>query len=310
MDGFINLLKPVGPTSSQVVNRVRRLTGNKKVGHTGTLDPGASGVLPICLGKATKLSALITNSGKVYSAEITFGVTTDTQDKYGKVLKECRANIKKERIEELLQEFKGPQRQIPPMYSAIKQGGVKLYELARKGIEVERKARDIEIYRLELADYFPPDRAVIEIECSKGTYIRTLCHDIGIMSGYGAIMSSLTRLSAGEFRLDNAVTLVELENAKSQGKLDRMMLPIDYPLKHMPKVFVKDSSLKYALNGNRLYAHNLATNSVDYNHGQQLRLYNGHTLLGIYSYNCDTQPPCFRIQMLLTDADAQSVKKP
>lgn len=302
MDGFINLNKPIGPTSSQVVVRLKGLTRQKKVGHTGTLDPGASGVLPICLGKATKLANLITDSKKVYTAEITFGITTDTQDRHGKVIKKCRAHLDKQRLKQLLEGFKGPIEQIPPMYSAIKHGGTKLYELARRGLEVERKIRNVEIYRLELKNYSPPNRAIIEIECSKGTYIRTLCHDIGEKSGFGAIMSNLTRTAVGKFCIEDAVTLDKLGKAASQGRWQNYLLPADYPLDHMPKVFVKNDSLKYALNGNLLFYHNLEHCNGGFSHRQQLRIYSGSTLLGIYTYYCDKQPPYLKAERLLVNA--------
>jgi tRNA pseudouridine55 synthase len=301
MDGFINLDKPIGPTSFKMVDKARKLTGQKKVGHTGTLDPGASGVLPLCVGRATKLAVFLVDSNKTYRAEITFGITTDTQDRYGRILRTKKAEMDRKRLEEMLRQFRGPIMQLPPMYSAVRQGGKKLYELAREGLEVERKSRKIEVYRLDLADYLPPDRAVIEVECSKGTYIRTLCNDIGEKLGCGAIMSSLTRLSVGDFSLDSAVTLKELEEAAKDGNWAKYLLPIDYPLKHMPKVFIRDKYVKLALNGNNLYDHNLLTNNKEFNHLQQLRLYYRSTFLGIYSYHSDTQPSYFRANRLLAD---------
>ncbi len=304
MDGFINLLKPVGPTSFQAISNVKRITGEKKVGHTGTLDPGASGVLPVCLGRATKLSQIVTDSRKVYRAEITFGIVTDTQDSYGEIISSRPVHIEEEKIKELLKEFEGTIRQIPPMYSAIKQGGRKLYELARKGVEVKRKPRDIEIYGIVLKKYIPPDKAIIQIECSKGTYIRTICHDLGTKSGFGAIMSSLVRISTGGFSLDKAVTIEELREAATQGNLYRFVLPIDYPLQHISKVYVRKDSLKFALNGNRLFAHNLTEDISRFYNGQKLRLYDGQTIIGIGQYNDDTQNSYIRIQKLLTNAGA------
>jgi len=300
MDGFINLLKPIGPTSFQAVGRVKNITGEKKAGHTGTLDPGAAGVLPICLGKATKLSALLTETKKVYRTEITFGVVTDTQDSYGRILEAREAVISREEIEELLEEFKGKQQQLPPMYSAVKQGGKKLYQLARKGIKVERKTRTIEIYSIELKDYFPPNRAIIQVECSKGTYVRTLCHDIGARSGFGAIMSCLVRLYTGGFSIENAVTVEELEAHAARGSLNGIILPLDYPLQRVPKVYVKDNSLKFALNGNRLYRHNIQTDIGNFDSGQILRLYFRDSIIGIGLFENDGQAPHINIKTLLT----------
>ncbi|MDD2573151.1 MAG: tRNA pseudouridine(55) synthase TruB [Bacillota bacterium] len=302
MDGFINLLKPVGPTSSQAVGWVKRITGEKKAGHTGTLDPGAAGVLPVCLGRATKLSEMLTKSNKAYRAEITFGVVTDTQDSFGKVLCKTKAEVSKEGIIKLLKGFRGAGQQVPPMYSAIKQGGRKLYQLAREGLEVERKPRSIKIYSLELVEFFSPDRAIIDIVCSKGTYIRTLCHDIGVKSGYGAIMSFLVRLNSGGFKLETAVTLEELEKAAKKGSLPELILPIDYPLQDMARTEIREDSLRFALNGNPLYPHNFRSDIRGLGHGQTLRLYYRQTLIGLGVYLKDGQSPQVRMKCMLTGA--------
>ncbi len=302
MDGFINLLKPIGPTSFQAVSSVKRITGEKKAGHTGTLDPGAAGVLPICLGKATKLASLLTETKKIYRAEITFGMVTDTQDLQGKVLERSRANVSRQEIEVLLREFRGKQMQTPPMYSAVKHRGKRLYQLAREGLEVERRPRTIEVYSIELVDYFPPDRAIIQVECSKGTYIRTLCHDIGARAGCGAVMSCLVRLYTGGFSLDNAVTIEELESHAQRGTLQSLVLPMDYPLQDMPEVLIKEDSLRFALNGNPLFKHNIQQRIGDLKNGQRVRLYYRHIMLGIGIFDGGGQVPCIRIQKLLTDA--------
>ncbi|NLO25354.1 MAG: tRNA pseudouridine(55) synthase TruB [Clostridiales bacterium] len=296
------MLKPPGPTSFQAVGAIKRITGAKKAGHTGTLDPGAAGVLPVCLGKATKLSGMLTQAKKRYRAEITFGLITDTQDSYGKVLKRTKAQITKEEIEVLLKGFLGIGQQVPPMYSAVKQGGRKLYQLAREGLEVERSPRDIEIYSLDLVEFFPPDRAIIDIECSKGTYIRTLCHDIGTQAGCGAIMSFLVRLSSGEFTLDNAVTLEELADAAKAYSLTQLVLPLDYPLQGMAKAEIREDSLRFALNGNILYPHNLVSGLTELGNGQQLRLYYRQNLLGLAVYNRDGQSPWIKMKCILTGA--------
>ena len=302
MNGFINLLKPIGPTSFQAVSSVKRIMGGKKAGHIGTLDPGAAGVLPICLGKATKLASLLTETKKIYRAEITFGMVTDTQDLQGKILKRSKANVSRQEIENLLKEFRGKQMQTPPMYSAVKHRGKRLYQLAREGLEVERKPRSIEVYSIELVDYFSPDRAIIQVECSKGTYIRTLCHDIGARAGCGAVMSCLVRLYTGGFSIDSAVTIEELEIHAQRGTLQSLVLPLDYPLQDMPRVQIKDDSLRFVLNGNPLFKHNIQHITGDLENGQRVRLYHRNTMLGIGIFSDDGQVSCIRTQKLLTAA--------
>lgn len=213
MDGVLNLLKPPGMTSHDVVSVVRRALGVKKVGHTGTLDPGVAGVLPICVGKATRLAEYIAGEDKAYRAEITFGVTTDTQDSFGEVLSEQDAShLTRGDIAYCLARFHGPVMQVPPMVSAVKVGGKRLYELARQGVTVEREARQVTFHRLQLLDFRPGPRPVafVDVVCSKGTYIRTLAHDLGAMLKVGAHLSYLVRTRSGPFRLEQASTLEEL----------------------------------------------------------------------------------------------------
>lgn len=213
MDGILNLLKPPGMTSHDVVNVVRRVLGVKKVGHTGTLDPGVAGVLPICVGRATRLAEFIAGEDKAYRAEITFGVTTDTQDSFGAVLTEADAShIGRGDIAYAITKFQGQIMQVPPMVSAVKVDGKRLYELAREGVEVEREARPVTIHRLQLLDFRPGARPVafVDVTCSKGTYIRTLAYDLGQALGVGAHMSYLVRTRSGPFVLEEAATLEEL----------------------------------------------------------------------------------------------------
>lgn len=302
MNGFLNFLKPVGPTSFQAINRIKMITGAKKVGHTGTLDPGAAGVLPVCLGRATKLSWFVTQSKKKYRAEITFGITTDTQDGYGKVLHREQATLSKREIEDLLTGFLGNLQQIPPMHSAIKQRGIKLYELARKGLEVDRKPRNVEIYSLDLVDFFAPDKAIIDIVCSKGTYIRTLCHDIGIKSGYGAIMSYLVRLSSGVFVLEDAVTIERLAVAAKQDDFTGLILPLDYPLHDMEKASIRKEALKYILNGNPLYPHNFVTDIDGFAEGQLIRIYYKKILIGLGIWTKNDETIQVKLRCMLTGA--------
>ncbi|HYF95509.1 MAG TPA: tRNA pseudouridine(55) synthase TruB [Symbiobacteriaceae bacterium] len=213
MDGILNLLKPPGMTSHDVVSVVRRVLAIKKVGHTGTLDPGVAGVLPICVGRATRLAEYIAGEDKAYRAEITFGVTTDTQDSFGAVTGETDAShIGRGDVAYAITKFQGPIMQVPPMVSAVKVDGKRLYELAREGVEVEREARPVTIHRLQLLDFRPGLHPVafVDVVCSKGTYIRTLAHDLGQALGVGAHMSYLVRTRSGPFTLQQAATLEEL----------------------------------------------------------------------------------------------------
>src|SRR5579885_3604415 len=216
MDGIFNINKPVGMTSHDVVARVRRLTHQRRVGHAGTLDPAASGVLPICLGQATRAVEYLSEGGKAYRAAIVFGAVTDTYDAEGEVIRSAPVRLTREEIETVLPEFLGQQMQFPPMYSAIKSGGQPLYKLARAGIEVSRQARPIEITRLDLLDWQPP-MLTLEVECSKGTYIRSLAYDLGERLGCGAHLGGLVRLRSGPFTLDDSLTLEALEQALADG---------------------------------------------------------------------------------------------
>lgn len=236
MDGILNLLKPPGMTSHDVVSVVRRTLGIKKVGHTGTLDPGVAGVLPICVGKATRLAEYITGEDKAYRAEITFGITTDTEDSFGEVTGEKEAaHLTRGDVAYVLPRFQGEIMQVPPMVSAVKVGGKRLYELAREGVAIERQARPVTIHRLQLLAFRPGPRPVVylDVVCSKGTYIRTLAADIGDALGVGAHMSYLVRTRSGSFTLSEAATLEELaagtapmlSPAAALGNMPRVTLP-------------------------------------------------------------------------------------
>ncbi len=218
LNGVLNVYKPPGITSNGVVTKIRRLTGIKKVGHTGTLDPEAEGVLPICIGKGTKVAGMLTDSNKAYRATIRLGVTTDSQDMTGNVLSRSEAKVSREEFERAVMCFVGEISQIPPMYSAIKQNGQPLYKLARKGVEVERKPRLITIFKIEIVE-FAGETAVFDVHCSKGTYIRTLCADIGEKLGCGAAMEGLIRIKSGCFEIAEAVTLEYLEEHPEEIKL-------------------------------------------------------------------------------------------
>lgn len=228
MDGILIINKPLGKTSHDAVYFVRRLFGIRKVGHTGTLDPDATGVLPICIGKATKTCDMLTDSDKAYTAQLVLGMTTDTLDASGEILTEQPILVTKEKIKETIQGFIGEIEQIPPMFSAVKIDGQRLYNLARKGISVERKPRRVTIKSIEIDELDMEHGTVtISVECSKGTYIRTLCDDIGMKLGCGAYMNTLIRTKSAGFTLKESYTFEELEALKEEGKLESVVKPID-----------------------------------------------------------------------------------
>lgn len=234
-DGIINVLKPCGMTSHDVIGFLRRVLNTKKIGHSGTLDPDAAGVLPVFAGSATRLLEYAAEDRKSYRAEITFGVKTDTGDDSGTVTESSNLPAcSKEDFSALLAEFTGRQKQLPPMYSALKLNGQPLYKLARKGISVERQEREIFIYRLQLLS-FSPQKALLDVECSKGTYIRTLLEDICAKLGVCGTMSFLLRTSAGGFKIENAVTLQELENGG-----EKYLLPEETAVMHLQELVLTD----------------------------------------------------------------------
>ncbi len=231
-------------TSHDVIYKVRRITGIKKVGHTGTLDPDACGVLPVCIGNGTKLSDMLTVSDKRYTAVMRLGVVTDTQDLSGNVLRETTVNVTDSDIQKAVSGFVGEISQIPPMFSAIKVNGKKLYELGRKGIEIERQPRKINIYGIDILKIDGND-VTLDVKCSKGTYIRTLCHDIGEALGCGGCMAALTRTESAGFKLENAVTLEQLE----QEGVEKHIVPVEDMFCYK-KVSVGGEMLRKVLNGN------------------------------------------------------------
>lgn len=251
MDGIINIYKPSKMTSHDVIYKVRRITGIKKVGHTGTLDPDATGVLPVCIGSGTKLADMLTVSDKRYTAVMRLGVVTDTQDLTGNVLRETSHNVTKADVESVLPDFTGDIKQIPPMFSAIKVNGKKLYELGRKGIEIEREPRHVTIYGIEILDFAGND-VKLDVKCSKGTYIRTLCHDIGAALGCGAAMASLVRTESAGFSINDSVTLEELEKKGAESYIIPVEEMFDYK-----KVSVGGEMLRKVLNGNPVKKHGI-----------------------------------------------------
>jgi len=262
MNVILNINKPKGPTSHDIVYFVRRLLGLKKVGHTGTLDPMATGVLPICVGKSTRAAELLTNADKAYRATFILGITTDTQDATGTPEVRCKGvNFTTDEITAAISLFTGEITQIPPMYSAVKVGGKKLYELARQGVEIERKERkvkilDIEIREIDLhnkitineTELIAP-KITIDVKCSKGTYIRTLCADIGEKLGCGAFMSELIRTQSGQFRLEDSYTLEQLKRAKEDGTLQNYLTPLEDLFSQHTRVTVSGRDEIFAKNG-------------------------------------------------------------
>jgi len=251
VNGVLILDKPLGMSSNQALQKVRWLLNAEKAGHTGSLDPLATGVLPLCFGEATKFSQYLLDADKAYETIAQLGVTTTTGDAEGEVLEQREVTIGREAVEALLPRFRGDIEQVPPMYSALKKDGQPLYKLARAGEVVEREARSVTIARLEMLAFESP-RATLAVSCSKGTYIRTLVEDLGRELGCGAHVAALRRTQAGPFQLNQSVTLEELEKAHAEGgneALDRFLLPVDAGLEHWPLLQLSEHSAYYWLHG-------------------------------------------------------------
>lgn len=249
MNGVIIIDKPVGITSFDVVRRMRKLANIKKIGHTGTLDPLASGVLPVCIGKATKLSNYLMSEKKKYRAELKLGITTDTYDREGKVINECDNSLNEEDVIKAIKSFIGDITQIPPMYSALKVNGKKLYELAREGIEIDRKGREISISSIDIISISLP-YVTFDVECSKGTYIRSLCYDIGEKLNVGGTMWNLRRLGSGHFKIDDSISLDKISNTD----INNYLIPIDeiLSLEGYEKIKVTNKIERLLSNGVRI----------------------------------------------------------
>lgn len=249
MDGILNINKPQGKTSFSIVSVVKRLSGERRVGHAGTLDPLATGVLPICLGQGTRVIEFLLDAPKAYRAEIEFGVVTDTDDATGSIISRGDpSGVSQEQLLSALNSFRGLISQTPPMYSAVKHQGQPLYKLARLGIEVERKSRPRWIYRLELTSWQPPV-ATIEVECGRGTYIRSLARDLGQLLDCGAHLRGLLRLRCGPFSLEDAVSLSQLEDAFRYDYWQKLIYPIDFVLSHWAAVVVDNDAEEDIRNG-------------------------------------------------------------
>lgn len=254
-NGIFNVYKPLGMTSFDVVSIMRRLTNTRKIGHTGTLDPQAEGVLAICVGEALKCVEYMTEKDKVYIATICFGTMTDTQDATGQTTQTSDVRISAQQLKQLLETFQGKQLQTPPLYSALKVNGKKYYELARTGKVVQGpEPREIEVFGIRLVDAAVNaaglvEEAVLEMHCSKGTYIRTLCHDIGLRAGSVAHMKALKRIRAGQFTAQEAYTIEQLEQLAQQGLLHTAMQPMDKAFFNCPEATFDTVNLKRILNG-------------------------------------------------------------
>jgi len=286
MNGIINILKPPGMTSHDVVNFIRHTSGMKKVGHTGTLDPGAAGVLVVCLGQATRLSQFLVDDTKEYRVEVTFGLSTSTGDSFGQVIVEGdAAELTEETVRSALPVFTGEISQVPPMTSAIKQQGKKLYQLARAGIVVDRPARNVSIYSLEYiwgAGWGGSrPRVLLHLRCSKGTYVRTLCEDLGNYFGCGAHMSFLVRTRAGNFNIADSATLEEIKAAAIDHKLIENVVPMENVLVGLPVVTVKNGAASAVASGSKLYQPGVYQMPENLSEGDLVQLVASERLLAV-----------------------------
>lgn len=276
MDGVINLFKPRGMTSHDSVYVIRKLLNTKKVGHTGTLDPNATGVLPICIGKGTRISEYLLEVDKEYVGELTLGIATDTQDDDGNILYRSDKTVDEDKIIESFNKFKGDILQIPPMYSALKHNGKKLYELAREGISVERKPREISIKDLNILSNQMNEKIIFYTRCSRGTYIRTLCDDIGKDLGTYGHMSYLIRVGVGSFRIENAYSIEYLKSLPKEDVI-KLIVPMDKALNHMDQTVIDDKLYNKLINGVSITLPENYSNKI----GILQRVYSNKKFIGI-----------------------------
>ena len=286
MDGIFNIYKEKGFTSHDVVAIVRRTIHMKKVGHTGTLDPDAEGVLPVCVGKATKLSDVIMDGRKSYRAMLRLGVTTTTEDASGEVLETKAVVFDEGKIRAAVAAFIGRLEQVPPMYSAVKVNGKKLYELAREGKEVERKARRITIHEIRILEINLPE-VKLEVTCSKGTYIRTLCHDIGQKLGCGGCMKELLRTRVERFGLEDSIRLGEIAQLQKEGILEEKIIAIDEMFPTYAQVVLPPKTAAAVRNGNSFRKRDISQETAlkEYENDERVRVYDeSHQFIAIYCY--------------------------
>ena len=283
--GIINIYKKAGFTSHDVVAKARGILREKKIGHTGTLDPEAEGVLPICIGKATKIVPYLMEDDKCYEAEVILGSTTTTEDSTGEVVATFPVNVTREQIAEVVASFVGDYTQTPPMYSAIKVNGTRLYELARQGIVVDRPSRTVKIYSADIIEYIDNMRFRIRVKCSKGTYIRTLCTDIGEKLGCGAHMGYLLRTQVGRFNLENSVTLDELQENKEEAA--KYLYSLEEMFDGYKKVKVIGDGKKLLANGNPLKKAHLTAldnSNNDIENDEIVAVYDENKFVALYKY--------------------------
>ncbi|MEW5921085.1 MAG: tRNA pseudouridine(55) synthase TruB [Bacillota bacterium] len=253
MNGFLNILKPPGMTSHDVVAYIRKLFPRIKIGHGGTLDPGAAGVLPILLGRTTRLASFLQEFPKIYRAELYLGISTDTGDSFGNITsRSLPPSLGREEIEGFFSAFIGEVEQVPPMFSAVKSRGKKLYEYARRGQEVERPSRMVIIYTLSIICFFPPEKILFTVKCSSGTYVRSLCEQLGDAIGCGGHMSFLLRTDNGAFHLGASHTLEELAELARAGKAGDVLLPPDYPFRDGRQIVLDNEEFKLLRSGRQL----------------------------------------------------------
>lgn len=292
MNGIINVYKERGFTSHDVVAKLRGILRMRKIGHTGTLDPDACGVLPVCLGQATKVCELLTDRYKTYEAVLLLGRETDTQDVSGQTLAEKEVNVSEEEIRRVIDRFVGDQMQIPPMYSALKVNGKKLYELAREGKTVERRPRPVTFFEITILSVEIP-RVCLRVTCSKGTYIRTLCHDIGQALGCGGCMEELLRTEVEPFAIADSLTLEQIRQAADEGQVESILCPVDRLFADMPAAKIRQEYCKFMYNGNPLFPEWImaadetaaADGQTADQVAQQIRLYTeSGEFFGVYEY--------------------------
>ena len=307
INGIVNIYKEKGYTSHDVVAVLRKVVGQKKIGHTGTLDPDATGVLPVCLGRATKVCELLTDHDKTYEALLLLGKTTDTQDISGEVLEEKDpGHLTEEEVRSCIESFIGEYDQVPPMYSALKVNGKKLYELAREGKTVERKSRRVQIHGIRILEMNLP-HVRMEVDCSKGTYIRTLCHDIGEKLQVGGCMEELERAKVGRFLKEDAVTLDEVRQKMEQGEGAELFTPLDQIFAELPAVTVTDAKAWMSYNGNDL-PERFLLEKEEWTDGQEVRVYDSRkNFIGLYQYRAPKK--LFHIKKMFLDPEAEKIEK-
>lgn len=290
--GVINVYKEPGYTSHDVVAKLRGILKQKKIGHMGTLDPEAVGVLPVCLGKATKLCNILSEKDKTYEATLLLGIETNTQDATGEVTSQATKEeldvLTEEKVFEVVKSFIGDYEQVPPMFSAIKIGGEKLYNLARRGEVVERPARHCKIIDITVTNIDLP-RVNMHVTCSKGTYIRTLCHDIGKKLGVGGCMEHLVRSRVERFKVEDGITLAQIEEYRDNGTLDEYIIPVDEMLDGFSKCIVSDEAERLVYNGN-IFTSGDTLLKMNHEDGQTVRVYTrSGNFVGLYMFHVDKQ---------------------